>query len=119
MDDRLKEKLTDAGVDLESGLERFMGNETLYAKFAMRFTEDKNYAGLLAAMEAGDEKAAFEAAHTLKGVAGNLSFTRIYQRTSEVVEALRGGDLAEAQRKLPELCRAYEELKPVLEEWKG
>ena len=75
MNEALRKKLLGAGVDPDSALERFMGNEGLYLRFAGRFLEDRNYEELLKAMEKGDTKAAFAAAHTLKGVSGNLSFT--------------------------------------------
>ena len=43
MNEALRKKLLGAGVDLDSALERFMGNEGLYLRFAGRFLEDRNY----------------------------------------------------------------------------
>lgn len=117
MKEELRAKLTQAGADVDSALERFMGNEALYARFARGFRNDRSCEALLKAMEEGNVKGAFEAAHTLKGVTGNLSFTRLYNRASEVVEPLREGRLEEAQEKLPALVKACEELKKVLGEW--
>ena len=119
MKEELRKRLMQAGADIDGALERFMGNEGLYTRFARGFREDMNYNALLKAMEAGDVKAAFNAAHTLKGVTGNLSFNRLYERVSEVVEPLRREDLEEAGKKLPALTDAYEELIRVLEEWEA
>ncbi|HIT65989.1 MAG TPA: Hpt domain-containing protein [Candidatus Merdisoma merdipullorum] len=119
MNEKLRKKLIQAGADTDGALERFMGNEGLYTRFARGFREDGNYDALLKAMEAGDVKAAFNAAHTLKGVTGNLSFNRLYEKVSEVVEPLRREDLEEAGKKLPALTDAYEELIRVLEEWEA
>lgn len=118
MNEALRKKLLGAGVDPDSALERFMGNESLYLRFAGRFLEDRNYEELLKAMEKGDTKAAFAAAHTLKGVSGNLSFNRLYGRVAAVVEPLRCGDLEAARKLLPELSGAFEEIRAVLEELK-
>ena len=42
MNKEIIEKLRRIGVDTESAIERFMGNEALYTKFALRFIDDKN-----------------------------------------------------------------------------
>lgn len=68
MNEKLKEQLRQAGVDVEKAVERFMGNEDLYWKFALRFLEDKNTQMLSEALEKQDVKEAFAAAHNLKGV---------------------------------------------------
>ena len=70
MEARIKELLEAAGIRPESALERFMGNEGIYQTFAWKFLDDRNYGALLKAVEEGDAKAAFTAAHTLKGLCG-------------------------------------------------
>ena len=55
-------------------------SQRLVEKFVRKFPEDQSYAELTAAMAAGNHDVAFRAAHTLKGVAANLSFTKL--RTS-------------------------------------
>ena len=61
----------------------------LVEKFVGRFPEDKSFETLCAAVEAGDREGAFRAAHTLKGVCANLSFTRLLHSASRLTEALR------------------------------
>ena len=46
-----------------------------------------------AALEAGDVKPAFEAAHSLKGVYANLSLTPVFDPMAELTEILRAGSL--------------------------
>ena len=77
MDDTIKKQLTEAGVDLDKTMERFMNNEALYLKFLKRFPEDPNY------------EEAFRDAHTLKGVAGNLGLDPFYTVVSALTEELR------------------------------
>ena len=59
MDDTIKKQLTEAGVDLDKTMERFMNNEALYLKFLKRFPEDPNYAQLKEHISTGDYEEAF------------------------------------------------------------
>lgn len=97
MDRSRKARLEAAGVRVEEALERFLDNEELMLRFMLRLPGDPNFPALCRAMAAGDREAAFQAAHSLKGVVGNLAMGELYRLTSQVVEALRGGDLAAAQ----------------------
>ena len=63
-------------------------SQRLVEKFVRKFLDDRSYAELTAAMAAGDHDAAFRAAHTLKGVAANLSFTKLRASASELTEKL-------------------------------
>lgn len=77
------------GANTGEGLARCMNNEAFYLRFVNIALDDKNFDRLAAAIESGDRKAAFEAAHALKGVLGNLSLTPLYESASEVTELLR------------------------------
>ena len=66
-----------------------MGNETFYFKMIGRVVDDKNFQALEDAVAAKDFDAAFEAAHSLKGVLGNLALTPIYEPVYELTELLR------------------------------
>ncbi|MBM6924732.1 Hpt domain-containing protein [Pseudoflavonifractor phocaeensis] len=107
MDERKRSRLEEAGVNVEDVLARFMNNEALMLKFLLRFPQDPNFALLQEAMARQDLQGAYNAAHTLKGVAGNLSMTGLMAAVSAVVEDLRGGDLAAAADKLPALTEQY------------
>ncbi len=107
MDRKDKERWSRNGIDVESALERFMGNEALYERFLRGFAEDKTYDALAEAIKAGDAKKAFLEAHTLKGVCANLSLIELLNPVNAVTEALRGGDLDTAKRLLPELTEQY------------
>ena len=64
-------------------------SQRLVEKFVRKFLDDQSYAEPTAAMAAGDHDVAFRAAHTLKGVAANLSFTKLRASASELTELLR------------------------------
>ena len=66
------------GADYETTMERFMGSEETYREFLDMLFDDDNLANLGEAIESGNLDMAFEAAHTLKGVAGNMGLKRLY-----------------------------------------
>lgn len=80
------------GADYQAIIERFMGDETLYLKFLNMLPQDTNLRKLGDSLRAENLSDAFEAAHTLKGVAGNLALTPLYQAVSAIVEPLRAGE---------------------------
>ena len=77
------------GADTDDGLSRCMGNEAFYFKLIGKVIEDKNFQALEDAVAAKDLDKAFEAAHSLKGVLGNLALTPIYEPVYEITELLR------------------------------
>lgn len=102
-----KQTLTAAGIDVDGALERFMGSEALLVRFLGKFPDDPNFPALEAAITAGDCEAAFTAAHTLKGVCGNLSMTALFDTVSRQTELLRSGDLAAAAGMMDSLRSQY------------
>ena len=67
-----------------------------------------------AALDAGDVTAAFEAAHTIKGVMGNMGLTPMYEEVCYIVESLRNGRLDNMQEHYQALSRLKEELETLL-----
>lgn len=77
------------GADTDDGLTRCMGNEAFYFKLIGKVVEDKNFSLLENAISEKNLDTAFEAAHSLKGVLGNLALTPIYEPVYEITELLR------------------------------
>lgn len=77
------------GADYTVTMERFMFREEMYLRFLNMMLEDENFLKLKTALEADDLEAAFEAAHTLKGVSANMGLTPLYEKVCGVVEPLR------------------------------
>ena len=114
MEEALKTTLKENGVNLTVGLERFLGNEALFEKFLRKFLLDSSFKEKSQSMEIGDTSEAFKAAHTLKGVAGNLSIDGVYHSVIPVMEALRLGNLTEAQKLFPILEEKYKSVIHIL-----
>lgn len=86
---KLKELKDMIAIDIEGSLKRFGDMESFYIKFLKKFVEDKSFDNLKEALNNNDMNKVEEAAHTLKGVAGNLGLTKIYQYSSEMMKAAK------------------------------
>ena len=70
---------------------RLMGNDERIVKYLRIFKRDTNLFTLCNAIDHHDFITAFNAAHTLKGVALNLTLTSLATSTKELTEMLRIG----------------------------
>ncbi|MBO7413054.1 MAG: Hpt domain-containing protein [Fibrobacter sp.] len=79
-----------ASVDesLEDVLARLHKEERI-SKYLGLFLQDPSFNELEKAFEEEDIEKAFRAAHTLKGVAANLGFQKLYEASSALTEDLR------------------------------
>ncbi len=80
------------GANTADGMARCLNNEPFYLQMVSMALADRNFDALKAAMEAGDVRAAFSAAHALKGATGNVALTPIYEPVCALTELLRGKD---------------------------
>lgn len=103
----LKECYESLGGDYEAVLSRLRTEERV-KKFLLMFREDDSYDRLIGSLEKGDDESAFRAAHTLKGVCQNLSFTRLYRSSEALTEALRGGQSGDISNLINEVKADYE-----------
>ena len=82
----------------------------LIEKFIAKFLEDASFSALCSAMESGNRAEAFRAAHTLKGVCANMSFSRLMKSAAQLTELLRpeaDGIPAEAEALMEDVRRDY------------
>ena len=109
-----RKQLEAAGIDVASALERMMGSEALLERLLGKFLDDPQYPALRAALEAGDAEQAVSAAHTLKGVCGNLSLTDLHGLFTRQVDALRAEDLPLARSMMEEITPTYEQVTAAI-----
>lgn len=114
MEEEWKKSLEKLGVNFETGLARFVGNEKLFLDFLKKFPKDKSFENMMSEIQNSNSQEAFKAAHTLKGVAGNLSLDGFYQVLVPMVEDLRLGQLESAKEKSQEVSKKYNELVDFL-----
>ena len=71
-------------INEEEGKKRVMNNAKLYARLLTKFKADTNLNDLLACVGAQDWEKAQAAAHTIKGIAANLSLTELFNQSLDV-----------------------------------
>lgn len=73
-------------------------SDRLVQKFMLKYLDDQSFGLLCASMAEKDYEQAFRAAHTIKGICQNLSFTPLLNSSSELSDALRHGWTPEADQ---------------------
>jgi HPt (histidine-containing phosphotransfer) domain-containing protein len=89
----------DEYIDIESGLKRVAGSAKIYVKILNSFLVTEELDKMTANLVAGDIEAAATTAHGIKGMSGNLSLTKLYDKTVSFEIKLKQGvyDSAEKQ----------------------
>ncbi|NCD04743.1 MAG: Hpt domain-containing protein [Spirochaetia bacterium] len=91
MEEKLN-KLKNWGCDINGALDRFLNDKDLYYECLSMFVEDQNFAALKLHINDANQKKPFSYVHTLKGVAGNLGISPLFESLSELCEALRNNE---------------------------
>ncbi len=106
--------LQEWGCDTGAALERFDQDKDLYVECLKIFATDENFTLLKNALVDDKVEEAFNAAHALKGVSGNLSLGNLYQNICSVSDALKIGDLATAKIAFEDMVRSKEEYDKIV-----
>ncbi len=104
------ENLRTFGADVEDGLARCINKEDFYLKMVNMGLGDERFTELPKAIEAGDTDRAFELAHALKGVIGNLALTPMYEPVCKLTELLRHKEPGDYMALCKEICKLRERL---------
>jgi len=71
-------------IDFEDGIKRVMNNKKLFIKLLTKFKDGTNLDDLTASLAAGDMEKAQADAHTIKGLAANLSLSELFKQCLEL-----------------------------------
>lgn len=113
----LKECYDMFGGDYED-VSRRLPMEKMIEKFLFKFQDDKSYESLQEALREKNYEEAFRAAHTLKGVAQNLSFKSLGESSSALTEALRGKKEEPDRELVKKVEKDYEQIIKCILEYK-
>lgn len=108
----IKECYASLGLNFDAVKERMLSEERV-ERFAFRFIDNTDFAELESSISKKDWNRAFEAAHTIKGVALNLGFDRLSELDSELTEILRPrtvSDIDALSKKYDEVRAEYEKI---------
>ena len=114
----LKDCYLKFGGDFDEVLGRLRREQTV-GKFAFKFLDDKSFSLFEASMVKKDYSEALRAVHTLKGICQNLSFTRLFESSSLVTNALKENDWNKAVDMMPKLSKDYYETINVIKDFKN
>ena len=76
--DKITDELDVWGCDTKGAPDRLLGDTGLYHECLMLFAEDRCFINFDLCLDKGDIGGAYEACHTLKGVAGNPGITPLF-----------------------------------------
>lgn len=94
----LLEELKSLGVDVDEGLDRVMGDSSLYEMMLGMFIDSVNGNRIHPADFDGEDLVELtERVHMLKGVTGNLSMIPLFTQYTQVLDLLRAGRPQEAK----------------------
>ena len=114
----LKDCYIKFGGDFDEVLGRLRREETVQ-KFAFKFLDDKSFSLFESSIGSKDYEDALRAVHTLKGICQNLSFTRVFESSSLVTNALKDNDWNKAVDMMPKLSKDYYETINVIKDFKN
>lgn len=109
--------LKQIGINTDSAVERFIGNEALYEKMLKKFLDDKTFPKLTEAVSEGNGQTALEASHTLKGICVNLSIEKLFELFSEQVVFMRADKWDEAYAMMTDITENYSQRTETIKTW--
>ena len=80
-------------INAEEGIKRVMNNAKLYAKLLAKFKTDTNLNDLISFVGVQEWEKAQAAAHTIKGIAANLSLIELFNQSLDVETQIKGKSL--------------------------
>lgn len=101
-------------LDLDAGLARVRGNKTIFKKMLELFKKSPEFAAFEEQLANGDDAAAAETAHAIKGVTGNLGMTALFETSAQLMTDLREGKRDEDL--LARYRQAYEYTQQLVDE---
>lgn len=113
MDQTVKYALDAEGIDTAEAIERFSGYEDLFENFLMTFHKDVHMQQIRDAIANDDDAAGYDASHTMKGTAGNLSMQKLFELYDEQAQAFRHNP-ARARSIMPEIEDEYARITGVI-----
>lgn len=101
------------GANVHEGLTRCMSNEGFYLQLVESIKDEDGFDALKDAIAANDLDAAFDAAHSLKGILGNLAITPLFEPMSEITELLRAREEADYPALVENILRKRDEFRAL------
>ncbi|MCI8748429.1 MAG: hypothetical protein HFH67_11310 [Lachnospiraceae bacterium] len=109
------DELKELGVDTDKALKSLAGKTSLYEKLVKKFPGMVNDYPVSPDFSDDEINDVIEKTHALKGVAGNLAITPLYNGYSDIVQFLREGKPEQAKEALKSLLPVQEDIVNCIE----
>lgn len=106
------ENLREYGANVDEGVSRCMDDADFYLELVKSVIPDKRIDDLEGYIASNDLDKAFEVAHALKGMYGNIAITPVYEPICEITELLRDRKTADYSALI---AKAKEQKKRLVE----
>lgn len=103
----IKECYVKLGGDYTDVTSRLM-NEAFVTRFVKKFAVSDEYDSLIKSIKDGNKPEIYRSVHTIKGMALNLSFTKLFEVTNKFCEAYKKMDFSNFDADLVEVVKEYE-----------
>ena len=107
------DSLRSFGADTDTGLSRCLGNADFYISLVEMAVNDPSFSQLAAAIAQNNLDNAFELAHALKGVYGNIALTPVYEPMCKLTELLRNRTEADYSELINRISVKLNELRQL------
>lgn len=116
----LLEELNKQGVNVDEGLERVMGDESLYeAMLGMFIDEAGSHPICPEDFDKGDLETLIDRVHLLKGFTGNLAMEPLFTGYTQVLTLLRSGRIKEARAEFGRIPAVQEAIIECIKRYTG
>lgn len=103
------ENIKKYGFVKEDVMKRFVDDEEFYKDCYIQVLNDEAFDELKEYIDSGDKQSAFDCAHGLKGVLANIGLKVLFDKTSDIVEVLRGTISGNVEEMYDELIQLRDE----------
>lgn len=114
------EEMEAVGLNVPDMIEHFMDSESMFMKYLYKFFDsaDGVVMELTSAAEKEDYSAMLFAAHSLKGLAGNIGLNGVYLPAKKLVDEIRAGDHSECAADFRKLQECYYRASKIVKKYK-
>lgn len=105
------------GANTHEAVERCLNKPELYEKLLKKVPANVEKLEVLGNIDSGELETATANAHTIKGIAGNLSLTPMFTAYTEIVNLLRAGKPEEARRVLTGILPVQEQIVSCIKKY--
>lgn len=115
------EEMQTVGMNVPEMIEHFMDREELFLKYYYKFFEaaDSVVLELTAAAEKEDYQNMLFAAHSLKGLAGNIGLNGVYLPAKKIVDDIRAGEHSDCGSDFSRLQEMYYRAAAIAKRYKA